>query len=61
MSESFAEPAEDGTAEPDVERDDAQVDAGSDSEYVGRVAGADEGYEGEQGAEARATEDERAT
>ena len=56
MSDSFSEPAENGTAEPDVEGDDAQVDAGSDSDYVGRVAGTDEGYEEEQGAEARATE-----
>jgi hypothetical protein len=54
MSDSFSEPAENGTAEPDVERDDAQVDAGAESDYVGRVAGTDEGYEDEQGAEARA-------
>ena len=57
MSESFSEPAEGGTTESDVESDDSQVEPDSESEYVGRVAGDDEGYAGEQGAEARA-EDE---
>ena len=57
MSESFSEPAEGGTTESDVEADDSQVEPDSESEYVGRVAGDDQGYAGEQGAEARA-EDE---
>ena len=58
MSESFSEPAAgdtDGdTAEPDVETNDDQVEPANGSEYVGRVAGDDRGYAGEQGAEARA-------
>ena len=54
MSESFSEPAEHSTAEPDVEANDDQVEPDDDSDYVGRVQGADEGYAGEQGAEARA-------
>jgi hypothetical protein len=57
MSESFSEPAEDSATESDVERNDDQVEPGSESEYVGRVQGADEGYEGEQGAEVRAKGD----
>jgi hypothetical protein len=57
MSESFSEPAEHGTAESDVEGDDSQVEPDSESDAVGRVAGDDVGYAGEQGAEARA-EDE---
>ena len=59
MSDSFAEPAESGSAEPDVADDDASVDAGSESEYVGRTAGADEGYAGETGAEARAAAEDQ--
>lgn len=58
MSESFSEPAEDSRAESDVARDDDQVEPGPDSAYVGRVQGADEGYEGEQGGEARAKADD---
>ena len=54
MSESFSEPAGEATAEPDVDNDAAQVEPDSDSGYVGRVAGADEGYAAETGAEARA-------
>ena len=42
------------TAEPDVEADEAQVEPANDDSYVGRVAGLDEGYAGETGAEARA-------
>jgi hypothetical protein len=57
MSESFSEPAEDDTAEPDVEANDDQVEPADGSEYVGRVAGDDSGYAGEQGAEARADGD----
>ena len=53
MTESFSEPADEATAEPDVESDESQVEPDSDSGYVGRVAGADEGYAGETGAEAR--------
>ena len=56
MSESFSEPAEDGTAEADVEANDDQVEPGADSDYVGRVSGVDEGDDRESGAEARATE-----
>lgn len=55
-SDSFSEPAEHSTAEPDVEANDDQVEPDSDSEHVGRVAGADEGDSGESGAEARAAE-----
>jgi len=54
MSESFSEPAGDDTAEPDVEENEDQVEPADGSEYVGRVAGDDRGYAGEQGAEARA-------
>lgn len=54
MSESFSEPAEHDTAESDVEANDDQVEPDSESGYVGRVAGDDQGYAGEQGAEARA-------
>ena len=57
MSESFSEPASGNTgdtAEPDVEGDDDLVEPADGSEYVGRVAGDDGGYAGEQGAEARA-------
>ena len=50
MTEASNEPS----AEPDVERDEAQVDPDADEQYVGRVAGLDEGYAGETGAEARA-------
>ena len=43
------------TSEPDVEADEAQVEPGSDDEFVGRV-GADEATDDETtGAEARAT------
>jgi hypothetical protein len=54
MSESFSEPSGTKPAEPDVQENTDQVEPGADSEYVGRVAGDDEGYAGEQGAEARA-------
>lgn len=54
MSESFSGPADDSSAESDVEDDDDQVEPSSESDYVGRAAGDDEGYAGEQGAEARA-------
>lgn len=54
MSESFSGPAGDSAAESDVDGDDEQVEPGSESSYVGRVQGDDEGYAGEQGAEARA-------
>jgi hypothetical protein len=57
MSESFSEPADGSTAESDVEANEDQVEPGTDDEFVGRVAGADEGSAGEQGAEARAAED----
>lgn len=57
MSESFSGPAEDSATESDVERNDDQVEPGSESEYVGRVQGDDEGYAGEQGAEVRARAD----
>ena len=53
MSESFSEPADEATAESDVDNDADQVEPDSDSGYVGRVAGADEGFTGETGAEAR--------
>ena len=70
MSESFSDPVGDsstdradradrsasGTAEPDVEANDDQVEPADGSEYVGRVAGDDLGYADEQGAEARAAE-----
>jgi hypothetical protein len=48
------EASNEASAEPDVERDQAQVDPDADEQYVGRVAGLDEGYAGETGAEARA-------
>ncbi len=54
MSQSFSEPAEHSTAEPDVGADEDQVEPDDDSQYVGRVAGDDEGFSGEQGSEARA-------
>ena len=54
MSESFSEPAEHNTAESDVESNNDQVEPDTESGYVGRVAGDDQGYAGEQGAEARA-------
>jgi len=53
MTESFSEPAERETAEPDVESNEDQVEPDAGSDYVGRVAGADEGDVGETGAEAR--------
>lgn len=56
MSESFSEPAEHNTAEPDVEANDDQVEPDADSEYVGRVAGDDDSSAGETGAEARAAD-----
>jgi hypothetical protein len=59
MSESFSEPDPDKTAESDVESNEDQVEPGSDDEFVGRVAGDDSGYTEEQGAEARAGDDER--
>jgi hypothetical protein len=52
MSDSFSEPASNEQAE-DVESDDGQVEPDADDEYVGRVAGDDEGYAGDTGAEAR--------
>ena len=58
MSESFSEPAASGSTEPDVEENEDQVEPASESEYVGRVAGDDEGYAEEQGSEARAAESE---
>jgi hypothetical protein len=58
MSESFSEPAGTSSTESDVEENEDQVEPGSDSDYVGRVAGDDAGYAGEQGAEARATADD---
>jgi hypothetical protein len=54
VTESFSEPADSSTAEPDVEKNDDQVEPDSDADFVGRVQGADEGYAGETGAEARA-------
>ena len=60
MSQSFSEPTEHDakdsgdTAEADVETNDDQVEPDNDAEYVGRVAGDDLGYAGEQGSEARA-------
>jgi hypothetical protein len=56
MSESFSEPAGDDPAEPDVGENEDQVEPADGSEYVGRVAGDDTGYVGEQGSEARAAE-----
>ena len=60
MSESFSEPVSDdtdATSEPDVEANDDQVEPADGSEYVGRVAGDDLGYAGEQGAEARSDDE----
>ena len=54
MSESFSEPAGTSSTESDVEENEDQVEPDEESGYVGRVAGDDEGYAGEQGAEARA-------
>ncbi|MBA3234223.1 MAG: hypothetical protein H0T17_09825 [Propionibacteriales bacterium] len=57
MSESFSRPADDErAAEDDVSANDDQVEPSSDDEHVGRVQGVDEGYAGEQGAEARSTD-----
>lgn len=42
------------TAEPDVERDDAQVAPQTTDEFVGRAGSDVEGDAGETGAEARA-------
>lgn len=56
MSESFSEPAERDTAESDVETNRDQVEPDTESGYVGRVAGDDEGSAGEQGAEARSAD-----
>ena len=53
MSESFSEPSGTGLAESDVDENEDQVEPGSDSEYVGRVAGDDDGTTEEQGSEAR--------
>ncbi len=53
-SGSFRDPADEGTAESDVQGDDAQVEPDSDAGSVGRVQGQDEGYAEEQGAEVRA-------
>jgi len=55
-SGSFADPADQGTAESDVAGDEAQVEPDADADSVGRVAGQDEGFAGEQGAEVRARE-----
>lgn len=57
MSESFTEPDDRSTAESDVESNDDQVEPGSDDEFVGRVAGQDEGSAEEQGSERRAVAD----
>jgi hypothetical protein len=54
MSESFSEPAASGSTEPEIEENEDQVEPASESGYVGRVAGDDEGYAEEQGSEARA-------
>lgn len=53
MSESFSEPSGTSATESDVAENTDQVEPGSDSGYVGRIAGDDVGYAGEQGAEAR--------
>ncbi len=58
MSESFSEPSSTSSTESDVEENTDQVEPDSESEYVGRVAGDDVGYAGEQGAEARAAADD---
>jgi hypothetical protein len=55
-SGSFQDPAEHGTAESDVEGDEAQVEPDADADAVGRVQGQDEGYAEEQGSEVRARE-----
>ena len=52
MSQSFSEPSGTEPAESDVSENEDQVEPGSYSEYVGRVAGDDDGAT-EQGAEAR--------
>ncbi len=54
MSESFSEPSATSATEYDVDENEDQVEPGNQAGYVGRVAGDDEGYAGEQGAEARA-------
>ena len=54
MSHSFSEPSGTSSTESDVEENTDQVEPDSESGYVGRVAGDDVGYAGEQGAEARA-------
>jgi hypothetical protein len=54
VTESFSESSDEAKAEPDVQRDEAQVEPDSDDSFVGRASGADEGYAGETGAEARA-------
>ena len=56
MSESFAEPSGTQPTESDVDENVDQVEPGSDSEYVGRVAGDDSGATEEQGSEARSQE-----
>jgi hypothetical protein len=58
MSESFSQPAGESSAESDVDENEDQVEPDADAENVGRVAGDDQGYAGEQGAEARAEADE---
>ncbi len=58
MSDSFSEPAGTSSTEDDVAENDDQVEPDADSGYVGRVAGDDLGYAGEQGAEARAAEED---
>ncbi len=52
------QPFRTGSTEADVEQNADQVEPGNDSSYVGRVAGDDVGYAGEQGAEARANADD---
>ena len=54
MSESFSQPAGESSAESDFDENEDQVEPDADAENVGRVAGDDQGYAGEQGAEARA-------
>ena len=55
---SLRQPFRTGSTEADVEQNADQVEPGNDSSYVGRVAGDDVGYAGEQGAEARANADD---
>ena len=57
MSESSAEPSGTSAAESDAEENTDQVEPDGGSSYVGRVAGDDVGYAGEQGAEARSVEE----